>query len=290
MQFELNRLTDYSDESLISELQEVAKKVNASKLTVKLFDENSKVNSTTIRRRFGSWGKALEKANLTSLFDDSNKTRSKQKIIDELHCVSKKIGNTTITRELFNEYSKYGYAAVRSTFGSWSNALQEANLQQTKHAKRYTDEECFENLLEVWTYYGRQPKHQEMKQEPSKVGAKAYISRWGSWTKALYAFVERVNSDSSDSVISTAPVTEIEKPDLKNISSEDKRDIRLGLRYDVLKRDSFKCVICGQSPATNHNTTLHIDHIVPFSKGGKTNSENLRTLCKDCNLGKSDKI
>lgn len=227
---------------------------------------------------------------LASLFDDSNKTRTKQEILDELHCVSKKIGNATITRELFNEHSKYGYAAVRSTFGSWSNALQEADLKQTKHSKRYTDEECFENLLEVWTYYGRQPKHQEMKQEASKVGAKAYISRWGSWTKALYAFVERVNSDSSDSVISTAPVAEIEKPDLKNISSEDKCDIRLGLRYDVLKRDSCKCVICGQSPATNHNTTLHIDHIVPFSKGGKTNIENLRTLCKDCHLGKSDKI
>ncbi len=177
----------------------------------------------------------------------------------------------------------------RSAFGSWSNALLEADIKQTKHSKRYTDEECFENLLEVWTYYGRQPKHQEMKQEPSKVGSKAYISRWGSWTKALYAFVERVNNDSSDSVISSPPTMEIEKSNPKNISSEDKRDIRLGLRYDILKRDSFKCVICGQSPATNHNTTLHIDHIVPFSKGGKTNIENLRTLCKHCNLGKSDK-
>lgn len=289
MQFELNRLTDYSDESLIEELQKVAKKVNASKLTVKLFNENSKTNSSTIQRRFGNWGKALEKAGLASLYDDSSMKRTKQEILDELRNVSEKVGGSTITKKLLDEHSKYGYEAVRSTFGSWANALQEANLKQTKHAKRYRDEECFENLLEVWTYYGRQPKYQEMKQEPSKVGAKAYLARWGSWTKALYAFVERVNSDSSDSLISIEPVAEIEN-EPKYTLSEDKRDIRLGLRYDVLKRDSFKCVICGQSPATNYNTTLHIDHIVPFSKGGKTNIENLRTLCKDCNLGKSDKI
>ncbi len=113
MQFELNRLADYSDESLIEELQKVAKTVNSSRLSVKHFDENSKVHSTTIRKRFGSWGKALEKAGLASLFDDSNKTRTKQEILDELHCVSKKIGNATITRELFNEHSKYGYAASK---------------------------------------------------------------------------------------------------------------------------------------------------------------------------------
>ena len=59
------------------------------------------------------------------------------------------------------------------------------------------------------------------------------------------------------------------------------------LRYDIMKRDGFRCVLCGKT--ANDGVKLHIDHIVPVSKGGKTTPENLRTLCSDCNLGKSNK-
>ena len=51
------------------------------------------------------------------------------------------------------------------------------------------------------------------------------------------------------------------------------------LRYQVLKRDSFKCCACGASPAKDPAVELHIDHIVPWSKGGETTLENLQTLC-----------
>ena len=66
------------------------------------------------------------------------------------------------------------------------------------------------------------------------------------------------------------------------------RNINLRLRYKVLKRDNFKCVICGRSPAKNPDIELQVDHIIPYSKGGETVIENLRTLCSECNLGKSD--
>ena len=60
------------------------------------------------------------------------------------------------------------------------------------------------------------------------------------------------------------------------------------LRYQVLKRDNFKCCACGASPAKDPAVELHIDHIIPWSKGGETTIENLQTLCSKCNLGKSD--
>lgn len=59
------------------------------------------------------------------------------------------------------------------------------------------------------------------------------------------------------------------------------------LRYDVLKRDDFKCVLCGFS--AQDGVKLHVDHIFPISKGGKTEMKNLRTLCSNCNHGKSAK-
>lgn len=68
-----------------------------------------------------------------------------------------------------------------------------------------------------------------------------------------------------------------------------KREIPVSLRYQILKRDNFKCVICGASPATDPSIILHIDHIKPWSKGGETTVDNLQTLCSKCNLGKSDK-
>ena len=60
------------------------------------------------------------------------------------------------------------------------------------------------------------------------------------------------------------------------------------LRYQVLKRDNFKCCACGASPAKDSSVVLHIDHIIPWSKGGATSLENLQTLCSRCNMGKSD--
>lgn len=64
------------------------------------------------------------------------------------------------------------------------------------------------------------------------------------------------------------------------------RTISDKLRYQVLKRDNFKCCACGASPAKDPSVELHIDHIIPWSKGGKTELANLQTLCSRCNLGK----
>jgi HNH endonuclease len=61
----------------------------------------------------------------------------------------------------------------------------------------------------------------------------------------------------------------------------------LGLRHRILKRDNFKCTHCGRSPATHPNVILHIDHILPWSKGGPTTPDNLQTLCDQCNRGKA---
>jgi len=59
------------------------------------------------------------------------------------------------------------------------------------------------------------------------------------------------------------------------------------LRFDVLKRDAYQCKICGAT--ARDGAKLHVDHIRPVSKGGKTEYHNLQTLCERCNLGKSNK-
>ena len=74
----------------------------------------------------------------------------------------------------------------------------------------------------------------------------------------------------------------------KGASKAKSRTISDKLRYTVLKRDNFKCCACGASPAKDPSVELHIDHIIPWSKGGETSLENLQTLCSRCNIGKSN--
>lgn len=76
---------------------------------------------------------------------------------------------------------------------------------------------------------------------------------------------------------------------LYEISSRVERSkMSESMRYDVLKRDNYRCQICGTSSKDGAN--LQVDHIIPVSKGGKTEMKNLQTLCSRCNIGKSNKM
>lgn len=142
----------------------------------------------------------------------------------------------------------------------------------------------------MWTHYGRQPNYAEMRNYPSIVGPKAYVTRWGNWRNALKAFVEKINQDIDDEKKTNHHEQKENKIVTQKITGEDRRDIKLGLRYKILSRDNFKCIRCGESPATNQLCKLHVDHIMPFSKGGKTNFQNLQTLCDKCNIGKGNRF
>lgn len=57
------------------------------------------------------------------------------------------------------------------------------------------------------------------------------------------------------------------------------------VRFEVFKRDGFRCAYCGKTPPS---VVLEVDHIDPKSKGGKDDINNLITACFDCNRGKKD--
>jgi len=66
----------------------------------------------------------------------------------------------------------------------------------------------------------------------------------------------------------------------------DEESISHPLYIRVLKDAYGRCALCG---ATKDDKPLHIDHIIPRSKGGKTIYENLQVLCATCNQKKSNK-
>ena len=64
------------------------------------------------------------------------------------------------------------------------------------------------------------------------------------------------------------------------------RNISYRMRASVLLRDGATCRLCGATP--HDGAKLHVDHIVPWSKGEETTTDNLQILCEKCNIGKSD--
>ena len=69
--------------------------------------------------------------------------------------------------------------------------------------------------------------------------------------------------------------------------ADERRVVNNSVRYQIMRRDGFQCVLCG---AKGRDAELRVDHTIPVSKGGKSTEDNLRTLCHACNSGKRDQV
>ena len=63
----------------------------------------------------------------------------------------------------------------------------------------------------------------------------------------------------------------------------NKHSLPVKLRYDILRRDNFKCVLCGSS--SKDGIRLEVHHKIPVNEGGSDSEENLQTLCNLCHYG-----
>jgi hypothetical protein len=72
--------------------------------------------------------------------------------------------------------------------------------------------------------------------------------------------------------------------DIKLRYEQRRGAISLKLRFAILKRDGYRCQICGRN--AQDGVTLEVDHKVPWAKGGTDDPDNLWVLCFDCNHGK----
>lgn len=70
----------------------------------------------------------------------------------------------------------------------------------------------------------------------------------------------------------------VERRDLEDFTNEQKQII--------LKRDGYKCVICGRG--AKDGVELQVDHIKPKDLGGKATIENGQTLCAQHNFQKKN--
>ncbi len=178
----------------------------------------------------------------------------------------------------YKDYGMFDVSTVSRRFGSWIHALELAGITADITNRKHSKEELFSNMERIWIAKGKQPVRADMNDKSlSSISSGAYLRSFGTWNNALQAFVAYINENDTQEASKTIS-------DRKH----NNRDINLRLRFRVMQRDNFKCCACGASPAKDPSVELHIDHIIPWSKGGETVMENLQTLCSKCNLGKSD--
>ena len=153
------------------------------------------------------------------------------------HLLKKK--GMPLTFRSYNEIGNYSSATMKARFGSWNNALAKAQIEINEE-KNISDKDLFLNLEKLWTSLGRQPVTRDLAKPLSKYTHQTYSERFGSWRKALEAFVDYINEDEANLEI-------YDEPELEKDASEvfrkrrTNRNLSDRMRFRILSRDGFTC-------------------------------------------------
>lgn len=204
-------------------------------------------------------------------------------LLNDLRETAKLLGKQSIKSYEYRAAGRFGKTTITSRFGSWNSALEKAGLK-IYYQRKYTKNDLLKNLKNVWDSLGRQPCCKEVVKPLSKYNYKVYNRNFGSWNNTLKEFAKFAGKKGG---------IKIRKKNMpllkKKLRSGLYKPVSKSMRFEIFKRDNYKCRICGRSPSLNPGVILHIDHIIPVVKGGRTSPGNLQTLCSSCNLGKSDR-
>jgi len=159
---------------LVEELQRLDNKYDKTP-TQSLMDSEGKFSSSTYKRTFGSWNKAVEEAGL-EVNREVNIT--KEKFLEELHRLSNKYDKKP-TQTLMNSEGKFAYSTYQRVFGSWNEALKEAGLEVNNSSMRGIEQSVYVLECRNSKYYVGASAHPDKRlREHKRQGRKA-----SSWTR-----------------------------------------------------------------------------------------------------------
>jgi len=111
------------------------------------------------------------------------------------------------------------------------------------------------------------------------------LSLWNWQDTIKSVFLDRVSIVSSYDKIVRSPSFNMRLPSVIALKSFIKPQIYPSFtRFNVFLRDKFSCQYCGSGEE------LTFDHLLPRSKGGQTNWDNVVTACSSCNVIKGGRL
>jgi hypothetical protein len=197
-------LVDKSNDALINELKRVANLLKKQNITANEFEQYGNISVSTIRRRFGSWNKALEKSRLEIIHKVNIPN---DEIFQDIDRVWGKLGHKPNYDE-FNKLSKFSSGLLENRFGSYLKALEAyINWRNQKSDNPSTIEnnnESSENINYVFSEsksksrrrYGSLVNFRGMQHAPlNELGV---VFLFGMISKELGFIVEAISNDYPD--------------------------------------------------------------------------------------------
>ena len=191
-------------------------------------------------------------------------------LLAELRRIAKLLGKSALSLADVRNFGRVSADCVMKKFGSLGAALIAAGLTPTRRS--FSNRELLQMLVDLWPRtmedHKRRPRATDFARYGLPVSASTCVRRFGCWRKALTAA-------SRFSASGRVPGEDSKMPRRTTIS--------IRIRFLILQRDRYRCRICKAS-----GVKLEVDHVVPLSKGGSNDMDNLQALCVPCNRGKSN--
>jgi hypothetical protein len=190
----------------------------------------------------------------------------------ELRRIAAFTGRGWVTTSDIESFGRICPTTVATKFGTMRNANESAGLVPPTFRK-WTTSELVKVVIDLWTRTqadsGRSPCAADVKRYGLPLSSDVISKRFGGWKKALVAA-----SHESEREITEEPKT-----------ARPRSGISPRTRFIVFKRDLYTCRICRRA-----GVELVLDHLIPVSRGGSDDIDNLQALCVICNQGKGGSL
>jgi 5-methylcytosine-specific restriction endonuclease McrA len=215
---------------------------------------------------------------------------TRSELLCELEFVAARLGFVQYGKRDFRHFGKFSVDPILNEFGNWTSAmialgarLRSRGIEIHPRKRGIPEATIFAEMERIWLSLGHRPSRAEWHAAHATVSCNLIRKRFDGWRNAAAAFINYKNDAANNIGRNSSDARASYRVD-RNAANNPV--VRNGLRAQVLIRDCSTCCICGRNPKTHPGLVLHVDHIRPFSKGGKTVLDNLQTTCEDCNLGK----
>jgi Homing endonuclease associated repeat len=175
----------YTDEEMLNALRRFYKE-NGNYISYTSYEQSGILPSASvIRNRFGTWNKALKKANLPTN-QDKSPTFTEEQMIMALRRVASLVPST-LSKKLYKTFAlshEPSAISIIRHFGTWNRALESAGLPAIK--KKYTEEEILSSIQQFVNFYGEEQISLDLYRRVGWLPGETTILRYfGTWENAL---------------------------------------------------------------------------------------------------------